>query len=58
MHPKRFNGVAAGIPVGVVKITIVGKMKAYNLFDTMFEGAGGHLALQVIIFPHKGESAL
>jgi hypothetical protein len=41
-----------------VKITIVGKMKAYNLFDTMFEGAGGHLALQVIIFPHKGESAL
>ena len=37
MHPERFDGVKAGIPVSVVKITIVGEMKAYHLFDAMFE---------------------
>ncbi len=58
MNPEGFNGVAAGIPVGVVKVSIVGEMKAYHLFDTMFEGTGGHIALQVIIFPHKGEGTL
>ena len=58
MNPEGFDGVAAGIPVGVVKITIVGEMKAHDLFDTMFEAAGGHLALQVIIFPHEGEGTL
>ena len=34
----------------VVKIAIVGKMKAYHLLDTMLKGTGGHVALQIIIF--------
>ena len=58
MHPERFDGVAACIPVGVVKIAIVGKMKAYHLFDAMLKGTGGHVALQIIIFAHKGEGTL
>ena len=58
MYPEGFDGVATCIPVGVVKISIVGEMKAYDLFDTMLEGTVGHVALQVVIFPHKGEGAL
>ena len=58
MDPEGFDGVATCIPVGVVKISVVGKMKAYDLFDTMLEGTVGHFALQVVILPHKGEGTL
>ena len=58
MYPERFDGVAARIPVGVVKIAIVGKMKAYDLLDTMLKGTGGHVTLQIIIFAHKGKRTL
>ena len=58
MDPERFDGVAAGIPVGVVKISIIWKMKTYHLFNAVFEGTGGHLPLFIIIFTHKGEGTL
>ncbi len=58
MYPEGLDGVAAGIPMGVMKIAIVGKMKAHHLLDTMLKGTVGHVALQVIILPHKGECTL
>ena len=50
--------MATGIPVSVVKIPIVGKMKANDLFDTMLKRTSGHKPFVINIFTHKGESAL
>jgi hypothetical protein len=43
--------------VSEAEAPVVGVVKAYNLFDTMLKGFGGHLAV-IVIFPHKGEGAL
>lgn len=58
MNPKGFYRMATGIPVSVVKIPFIGKMKAYDLFDTMLKRTSGHKPFVIIIFTHKGESAL
>ena len=58
MHPEGLDCLAARIPVSVVKITVVGEMKAHDLFDAVFKGTVRHLTLIVIIFPHKGEGTL
>jgi hypothetical protein len=54
VNPEGFDSVAACIPMGVVKISIVGKMKADDLFDTMLKGTSGHKPFVIIIFTHKG----
>jgi hypothetical protein len=50
--------MATCIPVGVVKVSVVREMEAYDLLYTMFERTNGHLSVVIIVITHESQGTL